>query len=98
MIHVTNRICTETVQEREERRKKRQRTKLLYADYSLIVATERSRRSPTKLVTCSGDIITIFRGHVAIWSGEYLHPGALYNVLNRRLFILPSLHVTLHIS
>ena len=82
-------------EEHEERRKKRQRTKLLYADYSLIVATERSRRSPTKLITC-GVEITISRGHVALWSGEYLHAGASYDVSNRRLFIAITSRKTAH--
>ena len=82
-------------EECKERRKKRQRTKLLYADYSLIVATKRSRCSPTKLVTCSGDI-TISRGHVALWSGECLHAGASYDVLHRRLFIAITSRKTAH--
>ena len=90
-----HRDCPRAFEEHEERRKKRQRTKLLYSDYSLIVATELSRRSPTKLVTCNGEI-TISRGHVAIWSGEYLHTDASYDVLNRRLSIAITSRKTAH--
>ena len=39
----------------------------------------------------TGEII-ISRGHVVLWSGEYLRTGVLYDVLNRHLFIAITLH------
>ena len=41
-------------------------------------------------VQSSGKVIIIPRGHVVLWSGEYIHAGSAYEVSNSRLFIAIS--------
>lgn len=43
-----------------------------------------------ELDTCNGEI-TVSRGRAVIWSGEYFHAGASYDVMNSRLFIAITL-------
>ena len=74
----------------------RKRTNPLFKDYSLIVSTESARTNPTKFVSSNGTEVIIPRGHVAIWSGEYLHAGEAYQVRNRRLFIAITSKITVH--
>ena len=77
----------EAHQKHMDQRIQRKRTKPIMKDYSLIVSTESARINPTKFILSNGKELLIPRGHVAIWSSEYLHADASYQVRNRRLFI-----------
>ena len=69
-----------------ERRQQRKRRRRLLQDYLLIVSTE-PEASPTKDIKSNGDLIFIPQGHVVLWSGEYTHAGAAYEVRNSRLIV-----------
>jgi hypothetical protein len=64
----------------------RQRMALRDKSFSCLVSLALNA-CPTSFVKSNGEKITIPRGHILIWDGDYPHAGAEYHYRNERLFL-----------